>query len=277
MGEININSKFTDQSGDVIVVELDGHIDQSNSHQLQKMFDNILQSGCYKVIVDFNRLVYMSSSGWGVFVGEIKRFRDLDGDIKLTNMNPEIYDVYQMLEFYHIFDDYNSIEDASASFRKNGEELDLVAGTSRNEDNEAAQEPAAPEAAAEELTVIDEPEQPAAAPAEIIETHNQEDEGAADENIIEFSPQENIPETTEETKFIPLTTPYEVKLASLPIGEKIKRIIAENPFVSPRKMRKILKHEKFGYTKIGFFQLRKLLRELDLNSKQKRYRYYRSC
>ena len=89
------------------MVELDGHIDQSNSHQLQKMFDNILQSGCSKVIVDFNRLFYMSSSGWGVFVGEIKRFRDLEGDIKLTNMNPEIYDVYQMLEFYHIFDDYN--------------------------------------------------------------------------------------------------------------------------------------------------------------------------
>ena len=268
MGEININSKFTDQSGDIIVVELDGHIDQSNSHQLQKMFDNILQSGCSKVIVDFNRLFYMSSSGWGVFVGEIKRFRDLEGDIKLTNMNPEIYDVYQMLEFYHIFDDYNSIEDASASFKKAGDELDLVMDTQENSDN-ASQEDLQPDSIIDELKVVETPSEIPESPKMSIDT--------PEENIIEYSPQENTPEIIDETKFIPLTTTPEIKLGYLPMGEKIKRIVAENPFIGPRKIRKVLKHEKFGNTKVGFFHLRKLLRELDLNSKEKRYRYYRSC
>lgn len=268
MSEININSKFTDQSGDIIVVELDGHIDQSNSHQLQKMFDNILKSECSKVIVDFNRLFYMSSSGWGVFVGEIKRFRDRGGDIKLTNMNPEIYDVYQMLEFYHIFDDYNSIEDASASFRKAGDELDLVVDNHQGTENSATESEESG-SDAEELTIVASSSKTDAQPDEKME--------ATEENVIEFTPQENIPETTEETKFVPLTSEQEIKLQSLPLGEKIKRIVAESPFISPRGIRKVLKHEKFGYTKVGFFQLRKLLRELDLNSKAKRYRYYRSC
>ena len=29
----------------------------------------------------------MSSAGWGIFVGEVKRFREKGGDIKLVNMN----------------------------------------------------------------------------------------------------------------------------------------------------------------------------------------------
>ena len=87
MEQVQIESKFAGKHGEIMVLELSGHIDQSNSYQLQKMFDNIIHSGCFKVIVDFGKLYYMSSAGWGVFIGEIKRFRDNGGDIKLANMN----------------------------------------------------------------------------------------------------------------------------------------------------------------------------------------------
>ncbi|MCD4691312.1 MAG: hypothetical protein K8R79_00235 [Calditrichales bacterium] len=56
MEKIKIESKFADQTGEIMVVELGGHVDQSNTFQLQKMFENIIQSGCYKVIVDFKEL-----------------------------------------------------------------------------------------------------------------------------------------------------------------------------------------------------------------------------
>lgn len=126
MEQVQIDSKFADKHGEIMVVELGGHIDQSNSYQLQKMFDNIIQSGCFKVIVDFTKLYYMSSAGWGVFIGEIKRFRDNSGDIKLASMNPDIYDVYQMLEFYHILEDYTTVQEAALSFKTEGEELNLI-------------------------------------------------------------------------------------------------------------------------------------------------------
>lgn len=51
----------------------------------------------------------------GVLIGEIKRFRENGGDIKLANMGPEIYEIYQMLEFYHIISEYASVADALKS------------------------------------------------------------------------------------------------------------------------------------------------------------------
>ena len=43
MEQVQIESKFADKQGEIMVVELGGHIDQSNSDQVQKMFNNIIQ------------------------------------------------------------------------------------------------------------------------------------------------------------------------------------------------------------------------------------------
>lgn len=262
MEDIKIESKFADQSGEIMVIELGGHIDQSNSYQLQKMFDNIIQSGSFKVIVDFGDLYYMSSAGWGVFVGEIKRFRENGGDIKLANMNPEIYEVYQMLEFYHILEDFPTIEDAAASFQKENNELDLVLES----DEEATEKEVTPaETNLEEMNLFEPVDTGESAPPKETQTE-----------IIELNPQEDFHRKSA-TEFIPHALKKDVKLAELPISEKIKHVVAQNPLLGVMGIRRVLRHENFGKTKIGYFRLRHLLRELDLNSKEKRYRYYRSC
>ena len=235
------------------------------------MFDNIIHSGCFKVIVDFGKLYYMSSAGWGVFIGEIKRFRDNGGDIKLANMNSDIYDVFQMLEFYHILEDYVSVQEAANSFNLEKEELNLV-------DNKS------------DLSIKE----------ELSESHKVVDEIEFDENrkskkpdipviinqkkkhteIIDFVPGNTHNINADDNKADDFTTfniEENVKLSELPIYEKVKRIIAQNPLIGVWGIRKVLRHEHFGFTAISVFKLAKLLRELDLNTKEKRYRYYRSC
>ncbi len=276
MEKLQIESKFADQSGDVMVVELGGHVDQSNSYQLEKLFDNIIESGCYRVIVDFSNVYYMSSAGWGVFVGEIKRFRDKGGDIKLASMRPEIYEVYQMLEFYHILEDYPSVEAAAASFRKEQEELDMVIGEIEEEGNG---QPAAEtlnervetiEEIVEEID-LEEVEQTEKSKRETSET----DKPTSKKEDTLFTAMDFRKETIHE--FNPQLIKQDVKLAELPIQEKIKKVVAQNPLVGLFGIRKILRHEQFGNTKVGLFKLYRLLKELDLNTKEKRYRFYRSC
>ncbi len=272
MEKLQIESKFADQTGEVMVVELGGHVDQSNSYQLEKLFDNIIQSGCYKVIVDFSNVYYMSSAGWGVFVGEIKRFRDKGGDIKLANMRPEIYEVYQMLEFYHILEDYPSVEAAAASFKKEQEEIDLVIEEIEEESTEkngTTEEPA-------RETEFEEPIEEAVEEIELEEVNDDVEPSAA-------TPEENIPPTgvdfRKETlhEFTPQLIQPDVKLAELPLPEKIKKVVAQNPLIGLFGIRKVLRHEHFGRTKVGIFKLYRLLKELDLDTKEKRYRFYRSC
>ncbi|MFZ0391626.1 MAG: STAS domain-containing protein, partial [Calditrichia bacterium] len=109
---ISIQSKIIDKSNNIAVIELGGYIDQANVHLLQKEIDHKINEGLFKIIFNMQNLVYMSSAGWGVLIGEIKRFRENGGDIKLCSLNPEVYEIFQMLEFFHIINEYASIEDA---------------------------------------------------------------------------------------------------------------------------------------------------------------------
>ena len=262
MENIKFETKFSDPEGEIIVIELSGQIDQSNSYQLQKIFDDVIQSGAYRVIVDFKDLYYISSAGWGIFIGEIKRFREKGGDIKLANMNPDIYDVFQMLEFYHILEDYPTVEDAAAAFKGHGDLLDLV-----DEDEE-------------EDTSI--PESPVNIEEEEVDI-KVDDEEAEEMDTISMGlhisqpaqPIEDKKEITDDGFLRKIK--HEVKLSNLPLPEKIKKVVAEDPMVGVWGIRKILRNEHFGNTKIGIIKLWRLLRELDLDTKEKRYRYYRSC
>lgn len=62
----------------------------------------------------------------------------------------------------------------------------------------------------------------------------------------------------------------------LPLKEKIKKIILENPMYSIRKICKRLKSEEYGKEKVGWFHMRSLLKEMCLETNEKRYRFYRS-
>ena len=268
MENIQINSKFADKNGEIMIVELGGHVDQSNSFQLEKMFDDIIDSKVFKVVVDFSALNYMSSAGWGIFVGEVKRFRDNGGDIRLAAMNPEINDVYQMLEFYHILDDYTTVEEATVSFEAENDVLDIVDDDEKTMPIVNMKSHLQPDSS--EIDINDPSQE------EGEEIHSQKKETA---DVIEM-----VPSTTQKktpgkysNEFIPYPIKSDVKLTDLPLAEKIKSVVSENPTVSPFQIKKILSHDHFGHTKISIFRLWKLLRDLDLNSPKKRYRYYRSC
>ncbi len=96
---IKIQTKFLDEDGEIMLIQLGGYIDQANVHLLQSTINDCIQSKSYKLIFNLENLVYMSSAGWGVLIGEIKRFREQGGDIKLVNMGPSVYEIYRMLEF----------------------------------------------------------------------------------------------------------------------------------------------------------------------------------
>ncbi|RMH60182.1 MAG: anti-sigma factor antagonist [Calditrichaeota bacterium] len=264
--QIQIDSKFADKQGEIMIVELGGHVDQTNSFQLEKMFEDILESQVFKVIVDFKELHYMSSAGWGIFVGEVKQFREHGGDIKLACMSPEIADVFNMLEFYHILEDYQTVEEAARAFDGDEDILDLTEGVAGAGD---VPKSTASEAEQEEIQVEDGAEHESDEKLEM-------DTGEVIEmvpNVAAPAPKEFVPPGV---VFNPLER-TDVKLDELPLTEKIKKVVAENPLVTPWQIKKILKHEQFGHTRVSIFKLWRLLKELDLNSREKRYRFYRSC
>ena len=93
---------------DVSILHIKGYLDAHTAPELENGLQTLVDEGRYKIIVNFSELSYISSAGLGVFMGFIEDVKENDGDIKLTNMTPKIYRVFDLLGFptlYEIFDD----------------------------------------------------------------------------------------------------------------------------------------------------------------------------
>ena len=92
----------------VSVLELKGYLDAHTATELEGAFEKLVQGKKYNIIVNCKDLTYISSAGLGVFMAFIEDVRKNQGDIKLSNMSPKIFNVFDLLGFpllYEIFKD----------------------------------------------------------------------------------------------------------------------------------------------------------------------------
>jgi anti-sigma B factor antagonist len=113
MSEFKINIRENNQ---VQVVELRGYLDAHTSPELENTFQKLLQEGKYKIVVNCKDLSYISSAGLGVFMAFIEDVRKHNGDIKLSNMSPKIYNIFDLLGFPLLYDITNDESDAVKKF-----------------------------------------------------------------------------------------------------------------------------------------------------------------
>ena len=113
MDRLQINEERVE---DVVVLQLEGLVDSGTSQKIEGRLNDIISNGNVKIVVDLDRVNYISSAGWGIFVGEIRGVRQSNGDIKLASMKPEVREVFDLLEFNTILKPYDSRRDALAAF-----------------------------------------------------------------------------------------------------------------------------------------------------------------
>ena len=232
MQGIKLSVHFVGARLDIALVTIIGYVDTTTCQELAKIIQDLEKQKRYLIIADLGGVSYVSSAGWGVFVGEIKNIRDRGGDLKIVQMTSEVFEVFEMLEFNRILNFYDSLEEAI-------DEFDMIRGIDITKVDEAAKRtsrsPAALKYPAMSVTAAD-------------------------------------------TKRKTASTAAKSALApkDYPLAEKIKHVVLENPIWGMREIQKQLNTEKYGRVKIGWFRLRALAKELNLETKEKRYRYYRS-
>ena len=116
MENINISLSETGQLRDISEIRIDGVIDTITAGELEDVIDSLLKRRRYRIVVDLAGVDYISSAGWGIFISHIKDVRDHGGDIKLANMIPNVYEIYELLEFDNVLQAYNSVDRARDKF-----------------------------------------------------------------------------------------------------------------------------------------------------------------
>lgn len=100
----------------ITVIRIGGYMEFCTADELNKVLAVLLQKQSYNIIVDLAAVDYISSRGWSIFLSKIKEIRENDGDIKLTNMNGNVYEVYKVLEFFWFLRVYDSMSEAVRDF-----------------------------------------------------------------------------------------------------------------------------------------------------------------
>ncbi|MBN1779940.1 STAS domain-containing protein [bacterium] len=216
---------------DIVLLSISGYVDTTTCQELTQLIQGLIKDQHIQIITDLGGVTYISSAGWGVFMGEIKGLREMGGDIKVVHMNPEVFEVFEMLEFNRILNYYDSVEEAINEF-------DLIRG----------------------IDITQSSEQPPESRQTIVSP-----DGSTKTKVSTGKPQVPVSFSNEQ-----------MAVQDFPLVEKIKLVILENPFLNIFEIRNTLKSEKYGEVKIGFWKLLALLRSLSLDTKAKRYRYYRS-
>ena len=105
-------------SNDVTILKVSGYLDTTTASELESALNGLLRKDRCKIVVDLTGVTYISSAGWGIFIGEIKEIRNRSGDLKLAGMVGDVFEVFQLLEFQTILEAYPSAEDAVEAFTR---------------------------------------------------------------------------------------------------------------------------------------------------------------
>jgi anti-sigma B factor antagonist len=227
---------------DIALFRVRGYVDTTTSPELQRLLLQTIEEGICQFVVDLAFVNYVSSAGWGVFVGEIRGLRERGGDLKIVQMTPDVIEVFEMLEFNRILQSYDSLEEAIDDYEIS-RGLDLKSMVTVKMDPVKGRE-----------------------------------QWVGDTRLDARSFERPV-ESSESRG--PIRPNYgngrrQVDEIELPLTEKVKKLVTENPLMGPWTLKKQLYSPRFGYTKIGYFKLRTIMKRIGLDTKAKRYRYYRS-
>jgi len=244
MEGIQVSTEIAGSQNQISIIRVGGFIDTTTSSEVERALNSLLKQNRYNIIIDLGNVDYISSAGWGIFISEIKSIREHNGDLKLVRMIPDVYEIFELLEFHHILDVYDSVEEAIEKFEM------------------AARKP---EAAA--LTQEAMPSQSAMAGS------TRAGEGFPSTSQAGTSSVERettVPSQETAAGRTPSTTK---PLARRSVEDKIKYIVAQDPQLGAYKINKLLNTEKFGFTRVGWFGVRSLLNQLGLSSRKSRKRF----
>lgn len=98
------------------VMELKGYLDAHTTPILEESFQRLMNEKKYRILVNCKDLSYISSAGMGVFMAFIEDVRAEQGDIKMSDMNPKVFNIFDLLGFPMLYDIVKTEDEAIKKF-----------------------------------------------------------------------------------------------------------------------------------------------------------------
>ncbi|HEX2574779.1 MAG TPA: STAS domain-containing protein [Aquihabitans sp.] len=97
------------------VLRVGGEIDVATAPRLREQLIKLVNDDQHRIVVDFEDVDFIDSTGLGVLIGARKRVRVHDGDVKLVCTEPRIVKVFEITGLDQVFQIYGSMSEAVAA------------------------------------------------------------------------------------------------------------------------------------------------------------------
>jgi anti-sigma B factor antagonist len=102
--------------GDVIILQIEGEINMFNAPDLKKYFDKLISEKKFKVVINFENVFSVDSSGLGALIAGYNSFKKNNGSLKFYCIPEAVRMLFKLTKFEQLFEIYETRREALDSF-----------------------------------------------------------------------------------------------------------------------------------------------------------------
>ncbi len=104
------------ESQGVQIVAFEGNLDTNTSPEAEKKINELIDGGNQKLLVNFEQLNFIASSGLRVLLATVKKLNTSGGALRICSLNATVQEVFDISGFVTILSVKSTEEDALSSF-----------------------------------------------------------------------------------------------------------------------------------------------------------------
>ncbi len=98
--------------GEINIVQIEGRLDTTNYGELEHHLSSLTDNNEVQILLDMDKLEYISSSGLRILLMFLKKVKAADGRFMLCSMSPDIKGIFEISGFINIFEIFDDQETA---------------------------------------------------------------------------------------------------------------------------------------------------------------------
>lgn len=109
----------TSQQGSVTIIALEGNLmGGPDAASLNTKLHDLIAKGKKNVVIDMKGVRFINSSGLGLLIGGVTTMKNAGGSLKLANTSEKIAALITIAKLAPVFESFDSVKAAVASFKK---------------------------------------------------------------------------------------------------------------------------------------------------------------
>ena len=100
----------------ISVLRFEGNLDMNTAKGAQESADKVIDGGALKIIINFDKVNFVSSAGLRVLLYTAKRMKHAEGELSICGLNDSVQEIFKITGFDKIFNVLTDEIEALASF-----------------------------------------------------------------------------------------------------------------------------------------------------------------